>query len=157
MPDLKQQATDPELEKAGAWFECDVLPPDELQVPDETRPGATRTEYRYARMKLARINSKAYEDLEQELITKHRQRLRAGGKTAQAAQIEIATQLLSECVVIDWENVDWNGEPLLCTPENVRMMFRLPGVGRDLREWVATKAREREPYQLRNDEAAQGN
>lgn len=42
------------------------------------------------------------------------------------AELEVAMEALIVSAVAEWENVDWDGKPLPCTPENV---LRICGTG----------------------------
>ncbi len=44
--------------------------------------------------------------------------------------------LHAECVILDWEGIDWDG-PFPCTPENkLKLLQEIP----DLREWIFKEA-----------------
>lgn len=74
-------------------------------------------------------------------------RLRSPGRRVQlttmtAAEIEAESiDLLVKCTV-SWRNVVWKGQPIACTPENVRMVYEaVPTVREQIDEAIGDRTR----------------
>jgi hypothetical protein len=64
---------------------------------------------------------------------------RTGKQTLDKAEAN-AIELLSR-VVVRWEGIVWDGKPLDCTPENVRMFLsKFPPIRRQLDEFIGNRA-----------------
>lgn len=62
------------------------------------------------------------------------------GKQSLERTESMAIDLLSR-VVMRWHGIEWDGKPLECTPENVRMFLtKFPPIRRQIDEFIANRA-----------------
>ena len=102
------------------------------------------------RMKIARIGNPNYQKRFQTLSKPHRRAIRRGTLPDDIAE-KLLIQCLAETIVLDWENVQYEGEDLPYSVENaVRLLTDIP----ELRNIINDIANELEGYQTEDDEEA---
>lgn len=118
--DLKTFKTDPTLDE-GAW----------VNLGD-------------ARLKIARLGSPKYASAAAKRLKPHRESLELGVMPdAEAQKIEI--ELLADFILLDWENVSLEGQPLPYGRDNV---IRALGI-EVFRTWVKDQARDLENFRTK--------
>lgn len=108
-----------------------------------------------ARLKLARIGNRRYREAMQRRMKPYRRALRAG--TLDEATAEAVTaEVLAETVLLDWRNLDLDGQRLAYSVETARRLLADPAF-RDFRDLVVELAGDMEVYRAREIEDAEKN
>lgn len=112
---------------AGVWMP--VL--DEL-----TREPLGEREGKPVRIKLAGLKSRAVQKVIRDLRDKELASLTR--RSVRAPNLEDRQIAILTAATLDWENIEWNGEPLPCTPTNIRMLYtECPWLVEQIDEFVA--------------------
>ncbi len=99
------------------------------RVTDEATSGKWFDVGDGARLKIAKVGNERHESV----LKRLRRPFKNMRTIPEDTQTELSTKALSEAVLLDWEGVDENGEPVECTPDKrYRYLMDFP----DFRELV---------------------
>lgn len=105
------------------------------------------------RMKIARIGNPNYQKRFQALSKPHRRAIRRGTLSDDVAE-KLMIQCLAETIVLDWEGLEENGEPVpYSMDEAIRILTDYP----ELRNYINDIANELEGYQEEENKEAEEN
>jgi hypothetical protein len=118
----------PSRSDEGAWLEA--------VDPVSGRPNGVR-------LKLAGMDSRSYRQAQREASNRRLSLMaRRGAKyRPRAEELEAEALSLLVAVTLDWEGISENGQPLACTPENVREVYaKVPWLSEQADDFVGDRA-----------------
>jgi hypothetical protein len=105
-----------------------------LQTDKALKNEGIWVEYADARFLIRSYDSPAYR---RAMLKAAKPERNAIGKDPEAA-IRAATKAMAEAIILDWEGVEENGQPLPCTPENKLRLMEI----QELREFIAAESQD---------------
>lgn len=108
-----------------------------------------------ARVKLARIGNRRYRELLQTKLKPHRRAIRAGTMPEEVTEA-LMTEVVVETVLLDWENVELNGEAVPFSRPAALDILSDPEM-KDLRDMIVELAGDMELYRAKDLEEAEKN
>ena len=121
------RAADPGRDQA-AWLE--------VMDPVSGRPNGVR-------IRLAGLDSPAHRAAQREMTNRRLAAMARRGSRyrPRAEELEAEALNLLVAVTLDWEGISENGQPLACTPENVREVYaRVPWLHEQVDDFVGDRA-----------------
>jgi hypothetical protein len=128
--DLSKMRTDRTLETEGVWIDL--------------QPGV--------RVKQARWNNPTYQNRQFELLLPYRDQFADETAPPDLAE-DVAVQCMAECILLDWEGIEWDEQPLEPTYENRLMVLREVS---DFRNMLVTRSRERNHFLMKTTNESMG-
>jgi len=125
---LNKFGTDPELEEGGVWITA-ARDPDQPDAPLQVR--------------IARLGNPKYRKAYQRLI----EQFRVDRTEASDADVirEVVSRACAEAVLLDWRNMELDGEPIEYNVENAYRILADPRLN-DFRDWVVAQASSMERF-----------
>lgn len=120
MVDISKIRVDAEAERTGRWVSWD----------------------HGIQLRIARMNTPAFQERMRELSQPNIEKIRDGDKDLIRA---VTIECVAECVLLDWKGLEDGGEPLEYSKEKAVELLSDPGL-RDLYEFVLTTAHGREKF-----------
>ncbi len=129
--DLAKLQTDAEKENDGVWVEL--------------QPGV--------RVKLARWNNAKFQNVQFKKMLPYRNTM-AGGEIEFGIVEKITIECTAETVLLDWDGIEWDGEPLESSLANrLRVLTDVP----DFRSMIVNLASQREYFMAKAEQDIAGN
>lgn len=108
-----------------------------------------------AKLKIARIGNPKYKEVFSEQAKPYRRQIRSGNLSDEVAE-RILAKSLAETVLLDWEGLEENGEPLPYSKKAALDLLTNPQY-KDFRDLVAELGNEAELFHQKEEEEAEGN
>ena len=108
-----------------------------------------------AEVRLARIGNRRYREALAARLKPYRRAIRAGSMPEEAIE-KLVTEAVCETVLLDWRNLELDGEPVPYSPARALELLSDPAM-RDLRDLVVELAGDMELYRARELEEAEKN
>jgi hypothetical protein len=123
---------------------------DSLAIDQAKANEGTWGTFSGAKFLIARYNNPKAQALRNEIVLANLEVVQAGGEAAEAVNAELNTRVLSETILLGWEDLTKGGEPLPFSPEVARTYIEDPRFA-ELRQFIENYSVARGNYQEKSE------